>query len=300
MGKFTQEIQNFEAFPAAKMPIIKVALLDDGINLQKANFNVRVGRTFNEMGDTGLDHYYVDPGQHGTIMGRLITDMCCNMHLYVARIERSPASGIPHKAAAAAVKWALRENVDIISMSWTIPKNDSENCFKDAIAEAVKENKLLFCALREEENALIHDGYHPVGLPQVFKIGSATRAGNQVNSHSGDYNHVDFILPGLDVLDDDEGCKSLNGSSVATALASGLAALILYCAELVDQDAEETGKPQKYAQSLRDISKMKLVFKRLSDQSHNRRFPEVQRFFNIGKSLTIDEIKDLIIKIAPT
>ncbi|KAJ5716939.1 hypothetical protein N7488_002585 [Penicillium malachiteum] len=252
MGNFTREIQNFEDFPAGKKPIIKVALLDDGINLQKANFDVRLGRTFSETGDTGLDHYYVDPGQHGTVMGRPITNMCCNMHLYVARIERSSASVIPQRAAAA------------------------------------------------EENALIQDGYHPVGLPQVFKIGSATRAGNQVNHHFGDDNHVDFILPGLNVLAEGEGCESLKGSSVAAALASGLAALILYCAELVDQDAEETGRPQRYAHSLRDVSKMKLVFKRLSDQSHNRKFPEVQRFFNVGKSLSIDEIKDLIVKIAPT
>jgi hypothetical protein len=44
------------------------------------------------------------------------------------------------------------------------------------------------------------------------------------------------------LLDQEEEIRSLNGSSVATALAAGLAALILFCADLVDLDTTSQGQ----------------------------------------------------------
>ena len=94
MEKFANEVRNFN-----HENVVKVALIDDGIDPEKTTFKVTEGRTFNEDGDTGLDNYYVDPGRHGTIMGRLITKICPNVHLYVARLKRAPGSDIPAKAA---------------------------------------------------------------------------------------------------------------------------------------------------------------------------------------------------------
>ncbi|KAJ5692998.1 hypothetical protein N7462_002421 [Penicillium macrosclerotiorum] len=317
MSKFCEGMRNYDA---PRNPIVRVALIDDGIDPEKTNFRVHEGRTFDEMGDTGLDNYYVDPGQHGTIMGRLISKMCPNVHLYVARLKRAPGSDIPPTAAKAvctnlitkmmegitladifqAIYWALHKNVDIISMSWTIPAKgpnpkDTEE-FQVAIAEAIKQKKLLFCALRESEDALIEQGFYPVGLDQVFKIGSATRSGNLVKTSSGDGKSVQFILPGLDVLsDNEENVQTLNGSSVATALASGLAGIILFCADLVDQDAASYGKAKNYSESLRDINKMRSVFENMSRKSNEGKFPEVQRYFKItGKDPNIDDIKDIV------
>jgi hypothetical protein len=62
----------------------------------------------------------------------------------------------------------LEKNVDVISMSWTIPAKSSNpqdtDRFQEAIEEAVRQKKLLFCALRESEEALIAQGFYPVGL----------------------------------------------------------------------------------------------------------------------------------------
>jgi hypothetical protein len=100
-----------------------------------------------------------------------------------------------------AVYWVLEKNVGITSMSWTIPAKSSNpqdtDRFQEAIEEAVRRKKLLFCTLRESEEGLIAQGFYPVGLEQVFRIGSATRTGNLVKSHSGDEKSVQFILPGL-------------------------------------------------------------------------------------------------------
>lgn len=194
----------------------------------------------------------------------------------------------------------MEKKVDIISMSWTMPAKGPNHKeiedFQAAIAEAVKHKKLLFCALRESEDALIEQGFYPVGLNQVFKIGSATRSGNLVKTHSGDGKTVQFILPGLEVLLEHEtGVKTLHGSSVATALASGLTALILFCAELVDQDAASSSNPRNFGRSLRDIAKMKSVFENMSRKSNDGKFPEVQKYFKIaGKDPAIEDIRDLI------
>lgn len=164
------------------------------------------------------------------------------------------------------------------------------------IGAAVMKNKLLFCALRETEDALIAKDFYPVGLDQVFKIGSATRAGNLVKTNSGDENIAQFILPGLEVLLEHEtGVNTLHGSSVATALASGLAALILACADLVDQDAANSDNPRTFGPSLRNIANMRSVFENMGRKSNDKKFLEVQKYFKFaGKDPTIDDIKHLI------
>lgn len=99
MKKFAEAMRNYEYYDENQKPTVKVALIDDGIDPEKTRFRVKEGRTFDENGDTGLDNYYVDPGRHGTIMGRFITQMCPDVQLYVARLQRSPGSEIPAKAA---------------------------------------------------------------------------------------------------------------------------------------------------------------------------------------------------------
>jgi hypothetical protein len=97
MDKFTEAIRNYEY--EGQKPIVEVALIDDGIDPEKTRFRVQEGRTFDENGDTGLDNYYVDPGYHGTIMGRLVSKMCPEVHLYAARLKKGPGSEISAVAA---------------------------------------------------------------------------------------------------------------------------------------------------------------------------------------------------------
>lgn len=90
-----------------QIPSVKVALIDDGIIPEKTTFRVYKGGTFDEMGGNGVGDYFVDAGPHGTVMGRLITMMCPNVHLYVARIKRGSSSDIP----ATAVKEVCTYNI---------------------------------------------------------------------------------------------------------------------------------------------------------------------------------------------
>lgn len=122
-------------------------------------------------------------------------------------------------------------------MSWTIEKTESN---KDDIADLEKaielaagRNILMFCAAADQ--GAYKDRTYPAatGTKKIFKIGAAEASGAALK-WLGDQSLVDFIFPGHQVVMERHGSPkvkqytALTGSSVATALASGLAALILY------------------------------------------------------------------------
>lgn len=180
-------------------------------------------------------------------------------------------------------------------MSWTIKKDANQNDFEKAISTAITNNVLLFASLREAEDALVAENFYPVSLDGVFRIGSATRFGNQAESFSGDSNVAQYILPGREVLLK-LGTESteIQGSSVATALAAGLAALILHCADLADKANSQKSGTQK-GKELRNKANMKKVFDRMSYMSNRKNYPEVQKYFKMqGEDLTDEDIEGTV------
>lgn len=122
-------------------------------------------------------------------------------------------------------------------MSWTFnqkkhPNHEETKAFKAAIEEAAKKNKLLFAALNDAEPNSDVGEFYPVGLKDVFKIGSAKKWG--ANADFPESGKSDYLFPGQDIeLQDLEGeTMSRSGSSLATAFAAGMAGLILYSMEV--------------------------------------------------------------------
>jgi Subtilase family len=127
-------------------------------------------------------------------------------------------------------------------MSWTINRTHENATTMDklqaAISEAVNKNILLFCSVSDQ--GAKDPELYPANCirDHSFLIGTATIAGQAWKWNGA--NDVDYILPGtdLDVKIGDElfdrRLKKLceSGSSLATALASGLAALIMDCVAL--------------------------------------------------------------------
>jgi hypothetical protein len=62
----------------------------------------------------------------------------------------------------------------------------------------------------------------------------------------------------------------LSGSSVATALAAGLAALILSYADIVDCDNRDTGDSSNWGSKFRKFSYRKSVFTTMSRESNGQ------------------------------
>ena len=127
-------------------------------------------------------------------------------------------------------------------MSWTINKTDENGTdiekLKRAISDALDENIIIFCSVSDQGPQ--DTGLYPANCSrsELFLIGTATIAGQAWKWNGA--NEVDYILPGTDLevkigdeLFDRRLKKPLeSGSSLATALAAGLAALILDSAAL--------------------------------------------------------------------
>ncbi len=110
---------------------------------------------------------------------------------------------------------------------------------------AVERNVLMFCSA-PDEGKFADSGYYPSGpwSDRFFRIGAATASGAVFDWMPED--RITYLLPGVDVILEQaaKGTHEANslrtipnrmlefketGSSVATALAAGLAAIIIYC-----------------------------------------------------------------------
>lgn len=128
-------------------------------------------------------------------------------------------------------------------MSWATKPPDTENdkiAFDNAIRKAHLKNILMFCSAIDQGKFEDFTYPHASNPNSTFKIGAATATGVTPDFVSD--KDLKFIFPGHEVVlgspyDDVSdrrflGFASHTGSSVATALASGLAALVLECVRL--------------------------------------------------------------------
>ena len=132
-------------------------------------------------------------------------------------------------------------------MSWSfkIEKLAEHEEFRRAILAAHGEDIILLGSLGDIAPKDDHPNHYPVGLDELIRIGSATATGDRAAYNRK--NGPEFILPGDSVPQhqpDRSGINYVSGSSVATALAAGLAALILYSVDLAydDQDRRKLAR----------------------------------------------------------
>lgn len=148
-------------------------------------------------------------------------------------------------------------------MSWTFEKTEDnqhilEGALKDAVALASSKNILMFCSTGDQGKCANDDNIYPACLPSVFKIGAAKPSGNDRDWTEASH----FTFPGEDLkveipsyIGSGEDSRA-SGSSLATALASGLAALILYCIDATNND--------QLRERARSYISMKKAFKKMT------------------------------------
>lgn len=174
-----------------------------------------------------------------------------------------------------AINAALEKNATIISMSWTIPipeeQDPDRRLFVDAVQKACKQNVLMFCSSSDGggfEN--VEDYPSAAKRDQMFRIGAA-------HDHGSAFEYtdkgVDYIFPGVQV--NTNATSPATGSSVATALAAGLAATIIYCFKINVLAIKTRNQTMSQIESsrLQDLNHvsrytgMKAAFKRLGTVS---------------------------------
>ncbi|KAH7139646.1 hypothetical protein B0J13DRAFT_477896 [Dactylonectria estremocensis] len=231
-----------------------IALIDDGIDMFDASLSNHVleGKSF-DYHDGKVRPPFSSARGHGTVMASMILRICPMAKVYPIRLRTYEGpdgkNQIDRKYAAMAVQAALDKKATIISMSWTLPmpkgSNDTKDTLHTVLQKAVENKVLMFCSSPDEGKFSELD--YPSGPwpDNFFRIGAA-RADGTVFEWTQD-DGITFVLPGVDVVKDQMGNSSFDmpssggvtnrvvdfkyetGSSVATALAAGLAAMIIYC-----------------------------------------------------------------------
>ena len=129
--------------------------------------------------------------------------------------------------------------VDVISMSWTIDLADqmaeADKVMGDmtkALRKANDSNIIMVCAARDEGiETPGENGFPAAGTDKIFKVGASAPSG--VGSDRTNKAAVDYLFPGTELREASPEFKFsempvVDGSSSATALASGLVALLLF------------------------------------------------------------------------
>ncbi|KAI0198871.1 hypothetical protein F4808DRAFT_434753 [Astrocystis sublimbata] len=230
---------------------IKVALIDDGIDYTRLhtynNIVTAVGLSYYpRIGGSEMPWHRSDG--HGTIMANMIARVNPWVSLEVFRVHnkrlRDGHRTIFAESAAKAIMGAIRRQVQVISISWTVDgkstreHSDAIRQLEKAIDEAVKNNILIFCSASDEYGTNAKDTLPYKSAPtSMFRIGAALRYGQSAPDIE-DKEKIDYFLPGMQVFEDSDPRESVlpkahDGSSISTALAAGLASLIMYCAAVM-------------------------------------------------------------------
>jgi Subtilase family len=139
-------------------------------------------------------------------------------------------------------------------MSWTIESSRSASDIVDfhkAVKEAEEKDIIMFCAFSDQGNVSSTDCF-PSEFQETLTVGAATSLG-----HPCTWVNKELVQPGEHIIieaNPTSPSKPESGSSMATALAAGLAALLLYITQLVKPEAyEQLRKPKEMKDRLMKV-----------------------------------------------
>lgn len=180
-------------------------------------------------------------------------------------------------------------------MSWTIAApegrdRDGKICeqFRQAIRAAYLKDILLFGTTSKGHV------YPANSHSEIICIGGADIHGSMIPESVESNPRFTFPSSDLGSAFQEDGQLPIAGSSISTALAAGLAALILYCAEYTD--------PEEARPALREgmVKAFNAMTAKPSQYVETRKFFDLQNFNNVyegtpeGKGLIREAIAELI------
>ncbi|KAF2707831.1 hypothetical protein K504DRAFT_511742 [Pleomassaria siparia CBS 279.74] len=208
---------------------IKVAIIDSGID--RCIFNAGdernvTGASFVHNHDGSKESpWWLANDHHGSHIAHLIAqlDPCCS--LYIAKVTENK-SMVEKERVTQAIRWAINEKVDIINLSLVLYSEDS--ALLDAIENAHNAGIIVFCATADKGFTPqdIWPAKYGVNYDSIFPVCSSTANGRITEYSSETAAHYTFN--GQDIIVDTGGTR-VSGSSVATAIATGVASLVLTC-----------------------------------------------------------------------
>ncbi|KAK2053264.1 hypothetical protein LY76DRAFT_597957 [Colletotrichum caudatum] len=253
----------------------RVAILDTGYDGDSIFFNLPGRRRKVKWRDfIESSRVPVDVAGHGTHTTATAMKVAPFASIYVARIAKDIGS-LEHasQSIADAIDWAANEaKADIISMSFGFHHNVP--VIVDAIRKAIhdRHGRLIFFAVASNSGGNSREMF-PARLPDVFSVRETNSLGafSDTNPPVDPDGPVSFGTLGKGVpfawLSSVEGEVAKSGSSVATAVAAGIAALLMTIADVGVADKNLTAID---AGRLRTNRGMYEVLKRMSQDMGNR------------------------------
>lgn len=302
---------------------VRIAILDTGVDL--AHPHVRKCKRIKATTDftTLLPATGKGQGQdvdgHGTFLTMLLHKVAPEADIYVARVFERRAGDSADAAARALQHAAGKEgwDVDIVVMSFGFLFPQSE--MEQAILAARLRNKLMFAAA-SNEGANDGEPRYPARDPNVFCIHSTDSYGSWTKSNTI-FSDTDYSTLGEDVKSTAASCRvsasplppllndttttnadsaspsqpkpkryeRQSGTSVAAAIAAGIAALILEFARMPALDGAYNAKLEdEELDELHTAAGMARVFKRMALSDRNSR----SNYLRPGQLITLRKDKD--------
>lgn len=156
---------------------VKVAILDDGVNLDEFEEETQQGDSFSP-----TQEYWVGPCKHGTAMAKCVQQIYPSAELIIARLDDSrsndsqhpftirsctqvcitslsayPSSPRLNRGNDQALRYALRMGAGIISMSWSFGReqdstdNDKAE-FENLVSETLRNDKAILFGSHPDES----------------------------------------------------------------------------------------------------------------------------------------------------
>ena len=287
---------------------VRVAVLDSGFASASDNTDLpisdqglrRVKRghvTYKDF--TGGDSSYTDntKGLHGTWCASLVMQTAPSAELYVANVVRPGKTGQKSEHVAAAIAWAIKNEVDIISMSfgWESEQEEVDEQLDIARSKGI----LLFAAASNEGDLGPKSGSYPASKHAVYCVYSCSGLGytSQFNPPSSKPETC-FMFPGEDITilsanhkpakgvekGGGEGVERRTGTSYATPIAAGTAAMLL---DLVRQEVAKPRALKDVERRLKKVEGMSAVLLAMSAKPRDGGYYHVRPWSLLGQSKPI-------------
>ncbi|MGW8380904.1 S8 family serine peptidase [Streptomyces sp. ODS28] len=214
---------------------VKVAVIDSGVNKSTPSLRGQVlpGKDFSGSAGGVND----DPSGHGTTMSEFVAGtgasgglkgVAPGAKVIPFKVNLGDVGGDDQKDRfGEAIRAAADSDAKIISMSFggAAPSPAME----EGLKYAQKKGKLLFASAGNEAKKG-NGSHYPAQYPEAIGVGSTNKAGS-VSDYSSNGAQVDLSAPGSDLpvhcgKDQKNYCGGDGGTSAATAITSGTAALL--------------------------------------------------------------------------
>lgn len=217
-----------EAWQKTKGKGVKVAILDTGVNANHPD----LAENIKEVADfTGSKSGAEDVQGHGSHCAGIVAGVenklgiigvAPQAELYCGKVLGDNGSG-NYDSILKGIKWAIEKGVDIISMSLGSSSKPPEE-FHQLIKQAYDSNILIIAATGNENSSVCY----PALYDEVVAVSAVDKSLQHANfSNHGMQNEI--TAPGVDIVSTykNGGYARLSGTSMATPMVAGAAALII-------------------------------------------------------------------------